>query len=170
MKRRSLEAILQALDTAKVRYLVVGGLAVVVHGYVRYTGDVALVIEPDPAVRRRAVEALRKLGYTPRLPVPFESYADPVQIARWRDEKNMLAFTATSHEHPETDLDLFVGDAFDFESAYGRARCEEIAPGIVMTVVPRAELLDMKRRAGRTRDRDDIEALEIIGDTGQDIA
>ncbi|MEK7314575.1 MAG: hypothetical protein AAB011_00200 [Candidatus Eisenbacteria bacterium] len=34
MQRQSVETILRALDLARVRYLVVGGLAVVAHGYV----------------------------------------------------------------------------------------------------------------------------------------
>jgi len=49
MTIRSLETIVRALDGARVRYLIVGGLAVVAHGYVRFTADVDLVLDPERA-------------------------------------------------------------------------------------------------------------------------
>ena len=39
MKLESVSAIVEALNAAKVRYLVAGGLAVVAHGYLRFTND-----------------------------------------------------------------------------------------------------------------------------------
>jgi hypothetical protein len=47
MQRRSIEAIVQALDAANVRYLIAGGLAVVAHGHLRFTADVDLVLDPE---------------------------------------------------------------------------------------------------------------------------
>ena len=44
MKLTALEAIATALATHNVQYIVVGGVAVVAHGYVRLTGDIDLVI------------------------------------------------------------------------------------------------------------------------------
>ena len=44
MEVRSVEAIVKALNDAKVQYLIVGGLAVNAHGYERFTNDVDLVI------------------------------------------------------------------------------------------------------------------------------
>jgi hypothetical protein len=44
MKLSSFEAIVGALNEAGVRYLVVGGIAVNAHGYLRVTNDVDIVI------------------------------------------------------------------------------------------------------------------------------
>ena len=44
MEVRSVEAILRALNAAEVEYLIVGGLAVNAHGFVRLTRDVDLVL------------------------------------------------------------------------------------------------------------------------------
>jgi hypothetical protein len=52
MERRSVETIMEALNHAGVRYLVVGGLAVVAHGVVRFTADIDLVLDPEPESRR----------------------------------------------------------------------------------------------------------------------
>jgi hypothetical protein len=59
MERRSVEAIVEALDAAGIRYLIVGGTAVAAHGYVRFTADIDIVLDPAPAALQAAIEALR---------------------------------------------------------------------------------------------------------------
>ena len=66
MEARSVEAIIRTLNGWGVRYLVAGGLAVVAHGFVRFTADVDLIVDLDPDNVRRAMTALAKLGYRPR--------------------------------------------------------------------------------------------------------
>ena len=104
MTGKSLVAIIGALNAARVRYLVVGGLAVVAHGYLRYTADVDLVLDPDPESFKRAIAALAGLGYRPRAPVPFETFADPVNRASWRRDKGMLVFSIHSPDHAATEI------------------------------------------------------------------
>ena len=158
MERRSVEAIVGALDAARTRYLIVGGLAVAAHGYVRFTADIDLVLDPAPAALRGAIEALRGLDYHPRAPVAFEEFADPEKRTRWMRE-GLTVFSLFSDRHPATEIDLFVEPPFDFESAYARAERFELAPGLQATFVGLADLLDMKRTAGRPQDRQDLEAL-----------
>ena len=71
MEKHSVDAIVGALNMANVRYLVAGGLAVVAHGYVRFTADVDLIIDLEPGNVMRAVASLERLGYRPRAPVAF---------------------------------------------------------------------------------------------------
>ncbi len=61
------EAIFCALDSTGVRYVVVGGIAVNLHGYQRFTKDVDVVIELIGDETLRALEALQAIGYSPRL-------------------------------------------------------------------------------------------------------
>jgi len=159
MERLSVEAIVGALDAAGTRYLIVGGLAVAAHGYVRFTADIDIVLDPAPAALRTAIEALRELDYQPRAPVALEEFADPEKRARWMREKGLTVFSLFSDRHPATEIDLFVEPPFDFDSAYERAERIELAPGLQATFVGLADLLDMKRAAGRPQDRQDLEAL-----------
>lgn len=170
MERRSVEAIVRALERAPCRYLIAGGLAVVAHGHVRFTADIDLVLDPSPESLGRAIAALEGLGYRPRAPVPFERFADPAARAAWVRDKGLTVFSAASPEHPSTELDLFVEPPFDFERAYGRARRLELAPGLVATFVGLADLLEMKRRAGRPQDLVDVEALRALHEEGSDDA
>jgi len=159
MERRSVEAIVGALDAAGTRYLIVGGLAVAAHGYVRFTADIDIVLDPASEALRAAIEALRGLDYRPRAPVTIEEFADPAKRARWTREKGLTVFSLFSDLHPATEIDLFVEPPFDFESAHARAARFEIAPGLQATFVGLADLIDMKRAAGRPQDHQDLEAL-----------
>jgi hypothetical protein len=83
MKRDSVMAIVSALNDNQVRYLVVGGLAVVAHGYVRFTADVDLLLSVEPDNLRRAVDALSGLGYRARAPVDFNDFVNPAKRHEW---------------------------------------------------------------------------------------
>ncbi len=66
MKHAHLVHIVSALNLAAVRYLIVGGVAVNVHGYLRHTKDLDLVIAPEESNCRAAMDALTSLGYVPK--------------------------------------------------------------------------------------------------------
>ena len=170
MERRSVEAVIQALNRAEARYLVAGGLAVVAHGLVRFTADIDLILDPEPDAMRRAITALSGLGYRPRAPVEFAEFADPVKRRQWGREKGLTVFSAYSPEHQATEVDLFVEIPLDFERAYARAVRLELAPGFLGTFVGLADLIEMKRAAGRPQDLQDIEGLESLQEAeGDDV-
>lgn len=50
MERRSVEAIVRALNDAGVRYLIAGGVAVVAHGYVRFTADLDVILDLETKI------------------------------------------------------------------------------------------------------------------------
>lgn len=159
MNRGSVLAIVEALQKEDVRYLIVGGLAVVFHGHLRFTADVDLVLDMRPENLQRAIRALQGLGYRPRAPVRFEDYADAAQREAWRVEKNMKVFSVWSPDHQATVIDLFVDCPFDFERAFATARQHEIVPGLRATFVGLEDLLALKAAAGRPVDLDDIAHL-----------
>jgi len=162
MERGSIETIMEALNRANVRYLVVGGLAVVAHGFVRFTADIDLVLDPDSAAMRRAIDALSGLGYRPRAPVGFVDLSDPEKRRAWVRDKGLTVFSVFSKEHPATEIDLFVETPFDFDRAYANAERLEVAPGITATFVGLSDLIAMKRRAGRPQDLQDVAELESL--------
>ena len=61
MEVRSIEAIVRALNEAEVQYLIVGGLAVNAHGYVRLTRDIDIVLALESENALRGLRALTKL-------------------------------------------------------------------------------------------------------------
>jgi hypothetical protein len=162
MELRSVEAVAGALNAAGVRYLVVGGLAVNAHGYLRTTVDLDLVVQLHPENVVRGLNALEGIGYKPRIPVTAEQFADQSLRDSWREEKGMLVFQLHSDLHRGTPVDIFVYEPFEFDAEYSRSISEEVAPGTPIRIVGLEALFAMKRAANRPKDLADMDALQKI--------
>ena len=162
MTSSSVQAIIQALNQAEVRYLVVGGLAVVAHGHVRFTADVDLVLDLDEKNLRRALAAFEYLGFRPRAPVPLEDFADAEIRAGWIRDRGLTVLSLFSDRHPFTEVDLFVADPLGFDEAYQQRATFEISPGVEAAFVGIDDLILMKKAAGRPQDLSDLEQLEKL--------
>jgi len=161
MSAHPIEQVLEALNAGAVRYLVAGGVAVVLHGHLRTTAHLDLVVALDADNAGRAIQALQSLGFVPRAPVPAEQFADPRLRAQWVADKGLTVFSLSSERLLGLEVDLFVEAPFDFEQ--GHARSVEVQLDTASTrVVSLQDLLAMKRAAGRPQDLADVEALEAI--------
>jgi hypothetical protein len=159
MELRSIETIIRALNDAQVQYLIVGGLAVNAHGFVRFTRDVDLVMGLEPANAERGLNALLRAGWQLAIPEKPSAFADAATRERWRTEKNMIVLKLWSDAHRRTPIDVFVYEPFDFAVEWNQAGRLEISPGVLAPVVSLATLLQMKRAAGRPQDLEDIKEL-----------
>ncbi len=153
----------QALNEAGIRYVVVGGLATVLHGYPRMTVDVDLITAPAPQEERRMVECLLGLGYRPDVPVDPYLLADPSYRQMWAEEKHMRVFPFWDPENPLKRVDLFLESPVPFEELWRDSKTVSIR-GYSIRVASIHHLIEMKRQAGRPQDHDDIEVLQRIQD------
>jgi hypothetical protein len=156
-----LERIFAALEASGARYLVVGGVAVVLHGHPRFTADLDLVVALDASNVNVLLTALEGLGYRPRAPVPIRAFADPEQRTDWERTKGTTVFSLWSAGFPGTEIDLFVADPFPFDPAWTR-RLRADLEGLAVNVASLSDLIEMKRRAGRPRDLEDVRELEAL--------
>jgi predicted nucleotidyltransferase len=164
MELSALQAIAHTLNEHHADYVIVGGMAVVAHGYGRMTFDVDLVIRLDKDNILRTFSALGKIGYQPRVPVTAEQFADPVLRAGWIRDKGMMVLNLWSDHHRDTPVDIFVTEPFDFTKVHGEALVEALPDGTLVRIVALDTLIEMKRAAGREKDRDDIRHLELLRD------
>jgi len=160
MEVHSIETIVKALNDAKVKYLIVGGLAVNAHGFVRLTRDVGIVLCLEPENAARGLNALLQAGWRLAIPEMPEAFADRATRERWRTEKNMIVLKLWSDEHRRTPIDIFIYEPFDFAAEFAQAERLEVCPGVLAPVVTLETLLTMKRAAGRPQDLTDIEELQ----------
>jgi hypothetical protein len=162
MKPKDLEAIFQALNEAGSRYVIEGGLAVVLHGYGRMTADVDLVVDLNPENSLNTLRALESIGYRPRIPVTSVQFSDSEVREGWILEKGMTVLNLYSDQHPQTSIDVFVAEPFDFDSVYQKAEVQYLDNGTGLRYVDLATLLNMKQEAGRDKGLIDIEQLHMI--------
>jgi hypothetical protein len=160
MELRSITAIARPLQTERVRSLVVGGLAVVVHGYVPATADMDIVLDVESGNVASALRAFERLGYRPRAPVPLQAFADPAQRASWSRQHHMVVFSLSSLEHDTVEVALFLAPPFDFAKAYAAATACELESGLKLSVVALDDLLRLNRAVAGERDLLDMDELE----------
>lgn len=159
MKLTSFEALAAALESAGVRYLVAGGLAVGAHGYLRFTKDVDIVVQLVPENIERTFSALASLGYRPIVPITMKQFANSELRASWVRDKGMQVLQFWSDAHRETSVDVFVTEPFLFDDEYARALVTPLNDKLSIHFVSLATLIHMKEEADRPQDRADIEQL-----------
>lgn len=164
MELSALQVIAGHLHDAHVRYIMVGGMAVVAHGYGRMTFDIDIVIKLDRQNVLLAFSALAKAGYRPRVPITPEQFADASSREALIKEKGMMVLNLWSDQYRDTAVDIFVSEPFDFDSAEKSALCESLEDGTPVRFANIQTLIQMKKRAGREKDLDDVRHLEKLAD------
>lgn len=151
----------RTLQEERVEYVVVGGLAINLHGIERATMDVDLVLAMDDANLRRFLNAAKKLKLEPSLPVPLEALRDARQLDAWVREKHLVAFPLRSTSPNLPTVDIIVRPAVPFEAMY-RNRIEKDIGGVRFNIASIEDLIALKTGTGRKQDASDIEALKIV--------
>ncbi|MBS2018698.1 MAG: hypothetical protein JST00_37875 [Deltaproteobacteria bacterium] len=137
----------------RVRYLLVGGEAVIHHGYARLTGDVDFFYDRSRSNCRRLYEALREFwgGEVPAVASPDDLLADDVVVQFGR---------------PPNRIDLIASlGRLRFSSAWQRREKERLelrSQTVTLPIISLRDLLRAKREAGRPKDLDDIEHLVAV--------
>ena len=135
----------EALNRAGVRYLVIGGVACILHGYVRATTDVDVLIERTTENAQRTLDALAGLGWG------FVQEWSPAEILR-------RPITVIGDD-PAVDV-FTVAWNVQYDDAVARSSVVEVE-GVRIPLISIEDLIATKR-TGRLQDAADIEALEAI--------
>lgn len=143
-----LQDVFASLNRHDVRYVVIGGIAAVLHGVPRATFDLDLLIDASLDNAQRLIAALldARLG-TAALASPAEIMANEITV--FKDRVRIDVQTATP--------------GLTFADAWAR-RVSMTYQGQSFFVVSKTDLLASKRAAGRPVDLDDVRLLES-GDT-----
>lgn len=151
----------RALQDSDVRYVVVGGLALNLHGVERATMDIDLAISLDEANLGRAVTALSGLDLIPAIPADWSDVVRPGQLDRWHDEKRMLALSLRKREGIAPSVDILTRPPVPFDQLFTNRIVKDIA-GLRVCLASIDDLIALKRAAGRKIDLSDINALELL--------
>ncbi len=149
------------IDKEGIDYLVVGGLAVNLHGIPRMTYDIDLVILLDTENILRLIKILDRWGYYPRAPVQAEELADEKKRAHWIKEKNMKAFTFYNDNEPLGEIGLIIDSPIPYDALRKTAVLFDIG-GVNVPVISIPDLIEVKLQSGRSQDLADVEHLRTI--------
>jgi len=154
------EEILREFQKQKVKYVLVGGIAVNLLGSLRSTADMDIVVEMSNDNLRRVVSILKRKGYHVKQPV------DPMGIANekirhdWIHNKHMKAFNFYKEDELK-EVDIIIESPVSYEEAKKGALKIKIED-TVLPVISIDNLIKMKKNTGRSVDKFDIEELKKI--------
>lgn len=152
------EKILKSLVKAKVRFLVVGGIAMNAHGLTRSTFDLDLVVFLKKNNVLKFTRIMKKLGYIPKIPVNADDFADAKTREKWIKNKNMVVFSYRHKQNIMDVIDVFVNHPFPFEEMWKEGKCIKLSNQMIR-VVGLKHLMKMKQRASRPKDDMDLRYL-----------
>ena len=135
---------IQSLSDNQVRYLVVGGYAVALHGYPRYTKDLDVWIELTPENASRMIQALEQFGFG-SLGLHKEDFLEYDQIIQLG--------------YPPNRIDILNSlPGVDFSTCYEQ-RVHSQIDGIDINFIDLENLRRNKKASGRAQDIADLENL-----------
>lgn len=145
----------------KVDYVLIGGLAIALHGIERATMDIDVTVAMTSDNLSALVGTARELGMTPLLPVPLDALSDLDQLAEWHRERNLEAFALRAPGLAGVTLDVLLFPPVDYAGV--RSRAVRFKAGNVPVVVASIDdLIAMKQAIGRPIDLADIEHLKRL--------
>lgn len=153
--------LLQALSKSAVEFVLVGGMAVQLHGYNRMTYDIDLVLSMNDENLIRFIDIAKAFGLAPVIPVPIDSLKNAKLIDQWHREKGMLAFALREPGIAGSVIDVLVRPDVSYERLDASAVVGQLFECTVK-IASIDHLLEMKRIANRPKDLLDIAALEKI--------
>jgi len=134
---------IQSLNSNNVRYLLVGGWAVGLHGNPRATKDIDFLVAMDDGNLEKLQKALLVFG------------APPVDIERFKEKGNVIRIGSSPIQ-----IDIInEADGIDMDECYSRKTVIK-ADGADVFVISRDDLIKNKRASGRSMDIADVERLE----------
>ena len=145
MLNRDFKEFIQSLNDNAVRYLLVGGYAVALHGYPRYTKDLEIWVESTSDNAARIIKALQQFGFG-SLELKESDFTTPDQVVQLG--------------YPPNRIDILTSlSGVEFFECYASRVTEEI-DGVPVSFIDLENLKKNKKATGRHQDLADVENLE----------
>ncbi len=144
-----------ALAARRVRYALVGGHAVSLHGAVRGTVDIDIAINWNLRSLQNAEKALDEIGLVSRLPVTAENVFE--FRYEYIENRNLIAWNFYNPENLTEQVNIII--SYDLKGRRRQRLNTSEGPIYVLDIT---ELIEMKRASGRPQDLSDVDALEKL--------
>ncbi|MEO7672602.1 MAG: DUF6036 family nucleotidyltransferase [Pyrinomonadaceae bacterium] len=142
---KDFKELLKLLNSNEVEYLVIGGYAVIIHGYVRNTSDLDIVVSRDRDNAEKCVKALQEFGFA-GTDVNAELFSS--------SDKNVARMG-----FPPVKIEILnYLEGVDFQTAYSRKITKDIED-MEIDVISLEDLISNKVSVGRLQDQLDVEKL-----------
>lgn len=144
MLNQDFKEFIKLLNDNQVRYLVIGGYAVALHGYPRYTKDIDIWLEMAPDNAAKTIKALEQFGFG-SLELQPDDFLTPESVIQLGYPPNRIDLITTP-------------DGIEFTICYA-SRVEVAIDDIIVNFIDLENLKLNKKASGRLQDLADLENL-----------
>ena len=144
---KDFKELLELLNRHEVKYLLIGGYAVGLHGHARTTNDIDIAVADDEANVAKVANALEEFGFNAR-EAAVQLFSKPRSLVIMGVEPMAI------------DILNYI-DGTTFDTAYGRRKSVRVED-IDVSLIGLEDLLLNKRYVGRLKDLADVEYLERV--------
>ena len=155
--------IFKTLNENSIEYIVVGGLALNLHGIPRMTYDIDLLVNFEGDSMPKMLSILQEWGFLPRIPDPITDVLDNDKRQEWIEHKNLIAFTLYNDHFDIREIDIIISSPVSYSEAIQKI----ISSSLIDISIPTMcieHLIKMKEDTGRLQDRMDIDNLRKLVD------
>jgi hypothetical protein len=149
----------RSLKSHDVDYAIVGGAAVALHGVVRGTLDVDVIVNLEPANLARMERAMAAIGLVSRLPLTAAVVSS--QRESLVRDRNLIAWSFVRPDRPIDVVDVIIA-----EDLAGKNTVVRTIRGYEVRVLAIDELIAMKTLANRSQDIEDVASLKRLKGEG----
>ena len=147
--------VIEILESKNIEYAIAGGYAVALHGAVRGTVDIDLIIKLEKDTFLKIENAFEEIGLQSRLPIRGE------EVFNFREEyiknRNLIAWNFININNPAESVDILLTEDLK------KIKTKSIKSGIkTLKVVSVNDLIKMKNKSGRPQDLEDIKSLRSL--------
>jgi hypothetical protein len=138
---------IQCLEKHHVKYLLVGGYSVILHGHSRTTGDLDVWVQ-------KSVKNYENLKNA------FDCFSMPVFDMSRENFLSNDAMNVFSFGRPPVAIDIMTAvKGLQFDEAYSNSIVKDIE-GLTLRVIDKNDLLIAKKASNRLKDQDDLNNLQ----------
>ena len=152
--------VLRKLWEEKVRYILVGGLAMNLWGIPRTTADIDILLDLSTENLKKFLGAMKKLNLKLKQPFDESSILDGEKKEKIIRERGAV-FTFENSSAPVEAIDFFLENPLDFDVAWRRKKIVRVEDFEVYLAHP-DDIIYLKKLSGRPQDIEDIKALEKL--------
>ncbi len=159
--REYLLELLKELIDRKVKFIVCGGVAAVLHGVERLTIDLDLALSMKRNNLEIFLSVMKKENMIPRAPIPAESILDKEIVEAIVEQKGAVVFTFIDPKNPFKQVDLFLTEDKSYETLIDETVTIKLEKGYSLHILSIDKLIEMKSAIDPPRDKDQSDIAEL---------
>jgi hypothetical protein len=156
-ERGAIAGTLDALIQRDVKFLVAGGVAAQLYGSRRLTMDLDIIPSLLAKDWAKLLRSLDELGFVP-MGAEWAEIENVTRLHKWARPRDALSLRFR-RAAPALDIDILIREGHRYPLLAEQAQ-RAVEGDLVMRIVGKADLIEMKRRANRPQDLQDIAAIE----------